>query len=153
MIFSDVDGVMTDGGLYYSAEGESLKRFNVKDGMIAARLRDAGFKLGVLTGRYSRHVETRFKELNYDFIVQGSEDKLADLRKIIDDTQLRLENVAYIGDDINDKGLLGAVGFSACPADAVTEIRQSVDYVTTRKGGHGAYREFADYILQEHKNR
>ena len=148
LIFSDVDGVLTDGALYYNADGEALKKFNVKDGLIAGVLQNRGFRLGVLTGRRSPIVETRFRELNYEFIIQGASDKLADMHSVLEDTGLRLENVAYIGDDLNDEELLKQVGFAACPADAAEETKLVADFICTRNGGDGAFREFAEQILR-----
>lgn len=147
LVFSDVDGVLTDGGLYYAADGEALKKFNAKDGLIARALREQGLRLGVLTGRHSPQVETRFGELDFDYIIQGCSDKLGALRRVLDEAGLAPADVAYIGDDLNDRQVLEAVGFSACPADAVAPIRSRVDFVCSKNGGQGAFREFADYIL------
>lgn len=147
LVFSDVDGVLTDGGLYYAADGEALKKFNVKDGLIARALREQGLRLGVLTGRHSPQVQARFGELDFDYIIQGCPDKLGALRRVLDEAGLAPADVAYIGDDLNDRQVLQAVGFSACPADAVEPIRSRVDFVCSKNGGQGAFREFADYIL------
>lgn len=147
-VFSDVDGVLTDGGLYYSGQGESLKKFNVKDGLIVAALREKGIRLGVVSGRCSPHVESRFKELKFDYIIQDSSDKLGDIQSVLDKWGLTLNNAAYMGDDLNDEPVLKAVGLSGCPADAVEPIRHIVDFVSCRNGGEGAFRDFADHILK-----
>jgi YrbI family 3-deoxy-D-manno-octulosonate 8-phosphate phosphatase len=148
LIFSDVDGVLTDGGLYYNADGEALKKFNVKDGLIARVLQKKGFRLGIMTGRKSPFVETRFKELNYEFIIQGIPKKLIEMQRVLKETGLNMENIAYIGDDLNDEELMKHVGFAACPADAADEIKLIADFISTKKGGDGAFREFADLILK-----
>ncbi len=152
LVVSDVDGVMTDGGLYYSAQGEEIKKFNVKDGLVAHLLRNDGIKLCIITGRKSEIVEKRFSELKFDFIVQGAEDKLGALKKIASDLQIDLSHVAYIGDDVNDLELLKSVGLAACPSDAIDSLKDHVNYVCQKKGGEGAFREFADYVLTYNKN-
>lgn len=152
LVVSDVDGVMTDGGLYYSRHGEEIKKFNVKDGLVVHLLRNEGIKLCIVTGRKSEIVEKRFSELKFDFIVQGSEDKMEDLKKIASELQIGLENIAYIGDDINDLELLKNVGLGGCPSDAIESLKEEVSYVCQKKGGEGAFREFADYILTYNEN-
>lgn len=152
LIVSDVDGVMTDGGLYYGKNGEELKKFNVKDGFVVSTLRREGIKLGIITGRESPIVQQRFSELKFDFIIQGSGDKLADLEKAAARLGITLDHVAYIGDDLNDLALLEKVGLSACPEDATETLKDKVSYICGKKGGEGAFREFAEHILTHNKN-
>lgn len=150
LIVSDVDGVMTDGGLYYGKNGEETKKFNVKDGLVINALKKNGIKLCIITGRESEIVKRRFSELQFDFIIQGSDNKLRDLQKVVEKVRIDVESVAYIGDDTNDLELLRSVGFSACPNDAVSVLKSEVNYVCQKNGGEGAFREFADYILAHH---
>lgn len=146
LIITDVDGVMTNGHLYYNSEGEETKQFNVKDGLICILLRKY-FKLGVITGRKSAIVAKRFEELKFDYVYQGQRDKRMALDEILEKEELSEENVAYIGDDLNDLVLLMRVGLSATPANAPTYIKNEVDLVCKAKGGEGAFREFAELIL------
>ena len=147
ILVTDVDGVLTDGGITYHSDGSESKTFNVKDGQIVKFLRKRGIKVGVITGRSSNIVQRRCEELGFDFIDQGVEDKLGNLNAHLKKLQLDLANVAYIGDDINDLETLKQVGFSACPSDAVDVVKQSVHYVSNKSGGKGVFRDVADLIL------
>ncbi len=147
VIFTDVDGVLTDGGLYYNSKGLELKKFNVKDGMGVIRLRNEGFKVGIISSDDSEIIKVRAAKLNMDFIITGCFEKENYLKDFCETEQIGFENVAYIGDDVNDLEIIKLVGFSAAPEDAVAEIISSVDYVCRTKGGTGAFREFADLIL------
>jgi len=145
-VLTDVDGVLTDGAMIYNEDGLILKRFNVKDGMGAALLRQAGFKTGIITTDVSLIAKTRGERLKYDFIYIGSTDKVQSLDEICASLGIGRENCAFIGDDVNDLEILKCAGFSAAPADAVPEITEVVDYICEKKGGAGAYREYADLI-------
>lgn len=147
IVLSDVDGVLTDSGMYYTDDGDELKKFNTRDGKGFELLRNAGIRTGIITAENTRIVERRAAKLKLDHLVQGSKDKLSSLREILGATGLGLDEVAYIGDDLGDVEILGAVGFAACPKDAVPEARSSVHYVCERNGGEGAVRELAELLL------
>ncbi|NOX17253.1 MAG: HAD-IIIA family hydrolase [Chlorobi bacterium] len=147
LILSDVDGVLTDGGLYYSTEGVAFKRFNVKDGMAVYMLREAGIKCGVISSDKSEIVKTRAERLKMDFASIGVWEKKAEAERICSELNITLEQVAFIGDDLNDVPLLETVGFSVCPADAVNKAKEKVDFVSDIPGGHGVFRQVADMII------
>lgn len=149
VLVSDVDGVLTDGGIYYDAKGNETKKFNVKDGQICQVLKDEGYKLGIITGRKSNIVKRRFEELGFDFIFQGYADKRIAIKKILDIGGFKYSEIVYTGDDINDLCLFKMVGFSCCPSDAKDYIKKEVDYVTKSKGGEGVFREVADLLLEK----
>ena len=145
VFLTDCDGCLTDGGMYYSENGDELKKFNTKDGMAFSLLRKAGFKIGVVTGEKADLNRRRFAKLKVDFYCPDCRDKLSD---ICSQLGLSLDNVLYIGDDLNDLELLKAVGYSCCPSNAQPEVKAVVDYIATRKGGDGVIREVADLLLK-----
>ena len=145
----DVDGVLTDGGIIYDNSGMEIKRFNVKDGQIISHLKRAGFIVGAITGRDSQVVKNRCEELKLDFHFHGSSDKLVQYEKIKETYSLQDNEIAYMGDDIIDLSILTRCGLSATPKDAREYIKKYVDFVAPSKGGDGALRDFADFILQE----
>lgn len=151
IVLTDVDGVLTDGGMIYNEDGLYLKRFNVKDGMGSALLRKEGFLVGLISTDVSLIAKTRGERLKFDFIEIGSMDKVQSLNQICAKAGLEFKNCAFIGDDVNDLEILKTVGLSAAPADAVPDIKEIVDYVCEKKGGEGAYREFADLIRKNQK--
>ena len=135
---SDVDGTLTDGGMYYSENGDELKKFNTRDGMGFQLLREVGIKTGIITSEDTKMVENRAKKLNVDFLYQGKRDggKLAAAKEICARLGITLDEVAYIGDDVNCMELLKAVGVKACPADACEEAKAIVGiHVMKRQGG------------------
>jgi 3-deoxy-D-manno-octulosonate 8-phosphate phosphatase (KDO 8-P phosphatase) len=148
LLVFDVDGVLTDGGLYYGDGGEVMKRFDVKDGhgLVMARL--AGLRTALLTARSSSIVEVRGRELGLSAIFQGRKDKSAGLDELLSQLGATPEECAYMGDDLNDLGPLSRVGLSACPADAALEVRQEVHYIARNRGGHGAARELVELCLR-----
>jgi 3-deoxy-D-manno-octulosonate 8-phosphate phosphatase (KDO 8-P phosphatase) len=148
LLITDVDGVLTDGGIIYDDAGVEYKRFNVKDGFIVAQLRKSGIMVGAITGRNSKVVENRCEELHFDFHYHGIKDKYKKLNEVLEVLEINLEEVAYIGDDLIDLPILKKVGFSACPADALPYISGQVDYISSLQGGQGVFREVADLILQ-----
>lgn len=148
LLLMDVDGVLTDGGLYYGHDGEAMKRFDVKDGHGIVLCRSVGLASGILTARSSTIVEKRGTELGMKHILQGRRDKAAGFREILETTGLTAEQVCYIGDDINDIPVLRQVGFSAAPADARPEVLEKVHYVCKHAGGHGAVRELCELLLK-----
>lgn len=147
LIASDLDGVWTDGSMYYGASGEELKRFNTYDGMAVELLRKAGLEVAILTGENSLSVAKRMEKLAIGHYFFSQKNKLATMKALIAELGLSLEEVAYIGDDVNDLELLAAVGFSGMPCNSPILDRFSADYVTLRAGGHGAFRDFVEYIL------
>lgn len=147
LVITDVDGVLTDGGLYYTQEGLVMKKFNVKDGMGTRRLKEYGFECGIISSDGPDLIEVRNKRLKMDFLITGSWNKLEKLKEICEEKNLELENVAYLGDDINDLEIINGVGFSAAPSDSVDTILDAVDYVCKRKGGEGVFREFVELII------
>ena len=146
-IFFDVDGVLTDGKIIYDDAGRESKQFNVKDGYIISHLKKAGIIVGIITGRDSKVVSNRAAELKLDFCHQGIVDKLSVFERLVEFHKLKKKQVAYIGDDMNDLTTLRTCGFSVCPADAMSYIKDHVDLVTLANGGEGVVREVADLVL------
>lgn len=144
---SDVDGVLTDSGMYYDQNGNELKKFNTRDGKGFELLRNAGIKTAIITSEDTRIVSQRAKKLKVDYLYQGSNRKQKDLKEICEKEGIPLANVAYIGDDVNDLEALQAAGFSACPSNADDQIIRNVNYVCNLEGGAGCFRELANLIL------
>jgi len=150
LVLSDVDGVLTDGGMYYSENGDELKKFNTRDGMAFKLLRNAGIKTGIITSEDTKIVENRAKKLNADYLIQGKRDggKLAAAQEICEKESIALDHVAYIGDDINCLELLLNVGLAACPIDAMDKIKKNPAIkILSKKGGQGVFREFVEKII------
>jgi len=145
---TDVDGVLTDAGMYYSESGDELKKFNTRDGMGIKLLQRAGLVTALVTQENTRLVARRGEKLAIPEVHQGVMDKLPVLRAMAARHGVTLAEVAYMGDDINDLVALRAVGFSASPADALPAIRKAVTYVCRAKGGEGAVREVTEMILE-----
>lgn len=152
LVITDVDGVLTDGGLYYSKDGLVMKKFNVKDGLATRRLREHGFECGIISTDGPELIEVRNKRLKMDFVITGTWEKLDKLKELCKEREISFENIAYLGDDINDLEIINAVGFSACPCDAISPVKESVDYICKRKGGDGVFREFAELIISTHQS-
>lgn len=148
LVLTDVDGVLTDGGMYYGNDGDTLKRFNTRDGMGMELLRNRGIAVGIITREQTEMVSQRAAKLKVDILVQGCRDKLPALRQILAERNLSASEVAYIGDDLNDVEVLEAVGISAAPADAAAEAKAVAGYVCAAKGGEGCFREFAEFLLR-----
>lgn len=148
MLLLDVDGVLTDGGLYYSSSGVEMKRFHAHDGYGVVRAREHGLKLAIISGRTTPVVTARARDLRIDEVIQGSDDKVAAMKKIKARHGLTEEQIAFIGDELFDIPLLKLVGFSAAPRNAQPEVKRVVDYVTKVRGGEGAVREVIDLILR-----
>ena len=148
-IVIDVDGTMTDAGIYYDEHGNELKKFCTKDaaGFFAARNR--GIKTMVLTGRACEAVKRRMTELKVDFIEQNVKDKRAFLMDFMEKKQIDKAQIAYIGDDLNDYPGMTLCGFVGCPADACEEIKELADYISPVNGGAGAVRDIISYLLKE----
>ena len=147
LLATDVDGVLTDGGMYYSEFGDELKKFNTRDGMGIKLLQRAGLITALITQEETKLVARRGEKLAIPEVHQGARNKLNVMRALIVRHGLTLQEAAYIGDDINDLETLKAVGFSAAPADALPPVLNAVDYVCRKKGGEGAVREVVDLIL------
>jgi len=142
---------MTDGKITYTSDGQELKSFNIKDGLGIKRAQASGIETAIITGRTSPMVERRARELGIAHLVQGREDKLAALSDLMDQMNLSLDQVAYIGDDLPDLTAIESVKLGACPADAATEVKSKANWVLTRSGGDGCVRELCD-LLVSHKS-
>ena len=144
----DCDGVLTDGRLYFSKDGETLKAFNVRDGQGIVLWHEAGFQSGIISGRDAGAIiQARADELGMHYVRTGSKDKVGDFRHIITVAGVTPAEAAFIGDDVGDIELMKVVGFSIAVSDAVEEVRNAALHVTTAKGGRGAVREVIDLIL------
>lgn len=148
LFIMDVDGTLTDGGIYYDDSGHEFKKFNVKDGAGIKKLKDYGVLTMVLTGRESLCVTKRAKELKIDYVIQGVDDKISYLHSFIQVNHFDRNEIAYIGDDINDLKCMQFAGHTAAPADAVEDVLTEVEYICQKKGGQGAVREYAEYLIR-----
>jgi 3-deoxy-D-manno-octulosonate 8-phosphate phosphatase, yrbI family len=149
LVLLDVDGTLTDGGIYRGNNGEELKRFNVKDGYAIVNAQKLGIEFGIITGRKSELVEIRAKELKIKYLYQGISEKTVILEEIMKKDGLSKEEIAYMGDDLNDLLIMKQVGSSGTPKDAVDEVIQVADFVSKKNGGSGAVREFIEHILKK----
>lgn len=145
---TDVDGVLTDAGMYYSESGEEMKKFNTRDGMGIKLLQRAGLITAIVTQERTKLVARRGEKLAIPEVHQGVMNKLELIRDMAGRHGLSMEQVAYIGDDVNDLEALKAVGFSATPADGLPQVAAVVHYICTKKGGEGAVREIIEMILE-----
>jgi len=148
LLVLDVDGVLTDGRLYFGADGEALKVFDVRDGHGIKLLREAGVEVAILSARRSPIVERRARELGIARVVQGAADKGAGLGELMAALQVRPEQCGYIGDDWPDLAALAQAGFAATVADAAPEVRRVAHWISAAPGGQGAVRELAEFILR-----
>ncbi len=148
LIFLDVDGVLTDGKIIYDSDGREYKQFHAHDGFGIVRAKQAGLKIGIMTGRSSMIVDKRAEKLGIDFVFQGIEDKLKTCTDFIKTNGTKFSEIAFIGDDEFDIPLLKAVGFSAAPANALLPVKKTVNYISKLEGGNGAAREIIDMILK-----
>lgn len=147
-IVLDIDGVLTDGGMYYTESGDEFKRFNTKDGMGIKLAMKRGVEVGFISSGINKNIiNNRAKLLGVKYVYVGEGEKLDVLKKWCKKLKIDLSETAYIGDDVNDVKIIAAVGFSACPADAVEKIKGMVDLVLGRKGGDACVREFVDNHL------
>ncbi|MEM8959976.1 MAG: HAD hydrolase family protein [Acidobacteriota bacterium] len=144
----DVDGVLTNGRLYYTADGESLKPFHVRDGLAIKLARQAGLSVGLLSGRRSPPLERRAADLSLDVVLLGVGDKGKVFTDFLTEHQVQASDVAFIGDDLIDLPVLGRCGLALAPADAVAEVRERVDVVLSSRGGEGAVREAVELLLR-----
>ena len=151
LVITDVDGVLTDGGLYYSKEGLTLKKFNVKDGMGVFLLRENGIKNAIVTTATSELMKKRAEALSIEYYYSGVWDKENKLLEICKIENIQPENIAFIGDDVNDLSIINLAGFTAAPIDAIDKVKEAVDIILSKKGGDGVFREFAELILSVQK--
>ncbi|MCA9215742.1 MAG: HAD hydrolase family protein [Planctomycetales bacterium] len=151
LILSDVDGVLTDGGVIFDNQGIEIKQFHVRDGLGIKLWQRAGYAFGVVTARNSHIVKMRAAELGVDIVRQGFEQKLPTVKEILADRKLSFDAVCYIGDDLTDLPVLKSVGLAVGVADAVAEVRAAAHVVTKAPGGSGAVRETIETILKAKK--
>lgn len=150
LLILDVDGVMTDGGMYFTENGDQFKKFNTKDGMGIIHLTKNNIEVGIISSGFKgQAVQTRAEMLGIQHVYVGRENKLVILNQWCKNLGISLDEVAIIGDDINDLEVMNAVGFKTCPADAIEVVKKTVDLVLSKKGGEGCVREFIDnYFLE-----
>jgi N-acylneuraminate cytidylyltransferase len=149
LLAMDCDGVLTDGGMYYSEDGHELKKFNTRDGMAIRILQERGIKTAIISGENTPIIKKRAEKLGIDYICTGVRDKVQAMQDILLKSGLAFETVAYIGDDINDIDLLNRVRLSFSVQDGIMEVKELVDYVTRAKGGQGAVREVAELLTRK----
>jgi len=151
LVLTDSDGVLTDAGVYYSESGEAFKRFSIRDGMGVERLRVAGVETAIITGEKSESVRRRAEKLQMPHVYLGVKNKRQELERILQETGLTIPQIGYIGDDVNDLGIIDAIadrGLTAAPSDAMPVVLENVHYHCILPGGHGAFRDFAEWILR-----
>jgi 3-deoxy-D-manno-octulosonate 8-phosphate phosphatase (KDO 8-P phosphatase) len=148
LLVVDVDGVLTDGRLYFGPDGEALKAFDVRDGHGIKLLREAGIEVAVLTARNSPIVDRRVRELGIERVIQGAADKAAAFAALAEAVRIAPAECGYIGDDWPDLPVLAQVGLAATVADAVAEVRRAAHWISRAPGGRGAVRELAEFILR-----
>ena len=147
----DVDGTLTDGGIYYDDNGNELKKFCTKDGTGIVAARAAGIKIVIITGRECLATKRRMEELKADYIYQNIKDKAIFLDKWFKENKIEKEEVGYIGDDINDLAPMRLCGYIGCPGDACDDVKEIANYVSSVKGGHGAVRDIIESYLKGHQ--
>ena len=145
----DVDGVLTTGEIVYTSSGEEIKAFHAKDGLGLALAHRMRLQTAIITGRISPMVERRAKELRISHVQMGSHNKSAGLQELLYTLELEAHEVAYMGDDLNDLGIMSKVGLAMTPQDGVPEIKEVAHYICRAKGGEGAVREAVEYILKQ----
>lgn len=148
MLVMDVDGTLTDGKIYYGNNGEMFKAFDVRDGYRLIKCEEYGIITAIITGKSSEIVAGRARDLKIKEVYQGVSNKIEVLKSLLEKYNLDSSQIAYIGDDVNDIECMELCGFSACPADALEEVKTKVDYVCKNIGGHGAVRELIDMMIE-----
>lgn len=149
LIAFDVDGVLTDGTIGYTDNGTEYKSFNAKDGQGMSMLADSGYITAIITARTSQIIERRANDLKVTEVFQGAKNKLIALEELLKKYNLEPEEVAYVGDDLPDICVLKHVGLACCPEDAVEEVKEVCNFISSKQGGKGAVREIANFILKE----
>lgn len=147
LIITDIDGVWTDGGMYYDQSGNEWKKFNTSDSAGILFCKKLEIKTAIITGEDTQIVKRRAEKLKVDYLFQGASDKLSIASSLCKELNIDWSEVAYIGDDLGDIRLLKQVGFSACPANAPEYVKNKVNFITGKKGGEGAFREFVEHII------
>lgn len=147
MVLTDCDGCLTNAGMYYTETGDEIKKFNTRDGMGVALLKKENILTGIITGEESRCVESRANKLGIDVLISSCKEKKKAIDDICIEYGIKYQNIAYIGDDINDIEALSVVGLSCCPSDAVDGVKSIVKYITNAKGGEGVFREVSELVL------
>lgn len=151
LLVLDVDGTLTDGGIYVDGAGNELKRFDIQDGMGLALLRRSSVKIAVISGRYSGATEYRAADLGIDIIFNGVDDKMEVLKKIAEDLDLCRDEIAYAGDDVNDIDCIKWSGLGIAVLNARASVKACADMVTSANGGYGAVREICEHIMSLNK--
>ena len=149
LLVLDVDGTLTDGSVYMDGEGHEFKRFDIQDGMVIVMLRRNGIEVAIISGRFSASTDQRARDLGLSFVFNGVKDKLATLMSLSEKLSLKADEVAYIGDDVNDIDCIKWAGFGIAVSNARPEVKEIADYVTKSPGGRGAVREVADLLLSK----
>lgn len=147
LILTDIDGVWTDGGMYYDQTGNEWKKFNTSDSAGVLFCKKLNIPIGIITGENTEIVKRRAEKLKIDHLYQGISDKLSVAKELCSKLNVSLSEVAYIGDDLGDMQLLKQVGFSCAPNNAPDYVKELVHYVTKKSGGDGAFREFIEYVF------
>jgi 3-deoxy-D-manno-octulosonate 8-phosphate phosphatase (KDO 8-P phosphatase) len=152
LVLADCDGVLTDTGVYYGENGEAMKRYSIRDGMGTQRLREVEIETGYISGELSPSLKMRAEKLKLLHVYLGIDDKLSTLRAILHSSDLQWSQIAYIGDDMNDFGVINEIskeGLTATPSDGMPPVKKAVHYICKAKGGYGAFRDFAEWILAQ----
>ncbi len=147
LLILDMDGVLSEGGIFITSSGENFRRFDVKDGLGLVVLRSLNIKTAIISGKRSEVVYRRAEELKFDYIIQGQPKKIPSYERLLEENGFKDENAGFIGDDLIDIDVMKRVGFSAVPCDAHPAVRREADYVCRKKGGQGAIREITDLII------
>ena len=147
LLLLDVDGVLTDGRLYYGNSGEEMKAFNIQDGLGIKLLQQGDIQVGIITGRVSALLQRRADELGINPVVQGREDKLTALNELLENRDIGMDEIAFMGDDLPDLAVIRCVGLGITPANGSSTLAQQAHWQTARRGGDGAVREVAEMIL------
>ena len=148
LLLTDVDGCLTDGSVYYGPNHEKIKKFNMQDGMALKLLRENNILTGIISADNSEATRFRAEDLKFDFICINIKDKLAKFEEILKANNIQKDEVAYMGDDIQDLCILNQVSVSVAPNNAVDEVKKAVSHITQKSGGDGAFREYAEYIIK-----
>lgn len=148
LVITDIDGVWTDGGMYYTEEGDVMKRFSVKDGWGVIFLHKLNIPIAIMTGENAPIVQKRANKLKINYCFLGVKDKVSQAIQLCEELGICLQDIAFIGDDLNDLPLLRKVGFSASPSNTPDYVKREVNYVCKARGGYGAFREFVEKILE-----
>lgn len=149
LFLTDCDGCLTDGGMYYTESGDEFKKFNTLDGMGFQLLREQGILTGIITRENTKIVARRADKLKVDFFRQGINDKLRVIKEICKDNNINIDNVVYVGDDVNDYDAIKAVGYGCCVNNAVEKVKKVSAYISAKNGGSGAVREIIDWVLMD----